>query len=357
MAGMQGTNVTTSVTNLSKTDNGTGLTGKIYVFTPAGSSTKLTLLLILATVGIVAVIGNTLILCFLRTKKKAHYFLKACSFEKNFNFYIHSLAISDILSAVISVPTVCIQMYVDLFQQGWGCTIVRYFNFVFPTITMNNMLVISIEKYFSTRDNPRPFRHSTVKKMVFFAWLVGSLSVLITIPTFEGIRYDLDNTHYTVICKYDNQYLPFRIMILSYITLEYIIPSILIVRISVSLIITVWTRTRRAVNVQRDNAISLACRAARIRGLSIVITLMFAFVIPYIFFFTYVIYNIVTKAYINFQTDYIIRYTSVVIALSNSAINVIIYLVQMKDFRSFVKKIIARVFGKNVNQVGVGPAP
>ena len=358
MTEIQGTNVTASISNLSKTDNGTGLTGKIYLFTPAGSSTKLTLLLILATVGIVAFTGNILILCFLKTKKKANYFLKACCLEKNFNFYIRSLAISDILSAAISLPTVCIQMYFDLFQEGWGCRIVRYFNFVFPTITVNNLLVISIEKYFSTRNNPRLFRHSTVRKMVFFAWLAGFLSVLITVPTLKGIRYDLNDTHYTVICKYDNQYLPFRIIILSYITLEYILPSILIIRITASLIITVWTRTSRAVDVQRDNPFTLARKAARNRSTCVIITLMSAFVIPYIFYFTYVIHSMVTKAHINFETYYIIRTTSAVIALSNSAINVIIYLVKMKDFRSFLKRqFISRVFGENVDPEGMGPVP
>ena len=358
MAGMQGTNVTASIPNLTTTENGPLLTGKIYVFTPAGSSTKLTLLLILITVGIVAFIGNTLILCFLRKKKEAHYFLKACSFQKNFNFYIQSLAISDILSAAISLPVVCIQVYFDLFQQGWGCRIVRYFNFVFPAITMNNLLVISIEKYFSTRKTPRPFLHSTVRKMIIIAWLAGFFFVLVPVSTCKGIRYDLNDTHYTVICKNDNQYLPFKIMALSFITLQYILPSILIIRISVSLIITVWTRTRRALDVQRDNAISLARRAARIRSTCIIVTLMFAFFIPYIFYFTYVFYNVVTKAHMDFKTEFTIRSVSAVIALSNSAINVIIYLVQMKDFRSFLKKqIMSRVFGENANPVAVGPPP
>ena len=358
MAGMQGTNVTASISNFSKTDNGTGLTGKIYVFTPAGSPTKFTLLLILAAVGIVAFTGNTLILCFLKTKKKANNFLKMCCFEKNFNFYIQSLAISDILSAAISLPAICINISFDLFQQGWGCRIVRYLNFVFPTITMNNLVVISIERYCSTRQVPRTFQTSSVRKIVFIAWIVGFFFSFIPAATFKGIRYDLNDTHYTVVCKHDNQYLPFRLMILSYTILIYILPSIVIIRICVSLFITVWRRTRQAIDVQRDNAFTLARKAARIRGMCIIITLMFAFVIPYIFYFTYAIYNIVTKARINFQTDYIIRYTSVVIALSNSAINVIIYLVQMKDFRSFLKKqFITRVFGENVNQVGVGPAP
>ena len=354
MAEMEGT--TTGISIFTTADNGTGLTGKIYVFTPAGSSTKLTLLLILAIVGIVAFIGNTLMLCFLKTKKKANNFLKMCCFEKNFNFYIQSLAISDVLSAAISLPAVCINISFDLFQQGWGCRIVRYLNMVFPTITMDSLLLISIERYCSTRQVPRTFQNSTVRKTVFTAWFVGFFFALIPAATFKGIRYDLNDTHYTVVCKYDNQYLSFRIMFLSYTILQYILPSILIIRISVSLFITVWKRTRGAVDVQQDNVFTLARKAARIHSMCIIITLMFAFVIPYILYVTYVIYNMVTKPRINFQTDYIIRYTSALIALSNSAVNVIIYMVQMKDFRSFLKKqFITRVFGENVNPVGVRP--
>ena len=359
MAEIQGTNLSSSpsYTNFSKPNNGIRLAGKIYLFAPASSSTKLNLLLILAIVGIVALLGNTLILCFQKTRKRANYFLRACCFEKNFNFYIQSLAISDILSVAISLPAVCIQMYVDLFQQGWGCKIVRYLNFVFPTITINNLLVISIEKYFSTRKTPRAFSHTTVKILVFIAWSAGFLSVLITTPTFKGMRYDLNDTHYTVICEYDNQYLPFRIVITTYATLEYIFPSCLIIPISISLVKTVRTRTRQAVDVQQGNAITSARKAAQIRSTCIIVTLMFAFFIPYMFYFTLVIYNMVCKERIGVETYYIIRIVSALIALSNSAINVIIYLVQMKNFRSFLKRqLISRFFGENANPAAPGPA-
>ena len=281
-----------------------------------------------------------------------------CCFEKNFNFYIQSLAISDALSAAISLPAICIDMYFDLFQRGWGCRIVRYLNIVFATITMNNLVVIGIERYCSTRQVPRTFQNSTVKRMVFIAWIAGCFFAFLPAATYKGIRYDLNETHYTIVCKYDNQYLPFRITFLSYIIFIYILPSIVIIRICVLLIITVWRRTRQAIDVQRDNAFTLARKAARIRGICIVITLMFAFVIPYYLYVTYVIYNMVAKPYINFETDYIIRHTNAIIALSNCAINVIIYLVQMKDFRSFLKKqFTSRFCGQNANPVAVGPAP
>ena len=55
-------------------------------------------------------------------------------------------------------------------------------------------------------------------------------------------------------------------------------------------------------------------------------------------YFGQVIYNMVTKADISYETDFVIRFGSAVIAFSNSTINVIIYFVQMKDFRAFLKE-------------------
>lgn len=46
----------------------------------------------------------------------------------------------------------------------------------------------------------------------------------------------------------------------------------------------------------------------------------------------------IAKPDITFQTDYIIRYGSGVIAFANSAINFLIYVVQMRDFKVFFRK-------------------
>ena len=356
MADVQGVNLSSSLStnNVSTLSNGTDQGRKIYVFTPAGSSTKLTLLILMVTVGTIGFVGSILILCFLNAKKKTASFLKSLSFEKNFNVYINSLAISDVLCNLISLPSVCIQFYFDVFQDVWGCRIARYLQILFPSVTMNNLLVISIEKYFSTRKVPRPFRHYTVKKLVLFAWLAAVVHVLFPASTFNGIRYDLNETHYTMICKYDKHYLPFRIIFLSYILFQYIIPSFFIIATSVCLIITVLTTTRRTMNVLQDNAIKAMLRAAKRRATIIIVAIMFAFVIPYITYFGQVFFNMATKRDIDFQTDYIIRYGSAVLAYSNSAINVIIYFVQMKDFRAFVKtKFISMFRAENPNSVAL----
>ena len=324
-------------------ENGTELKSKIHAISSLSHSTKIALLVTMVAIGVVGFVGNIFVLRFMNTKKNAPHLFKAFSIERSLNVYIKSLALSDVLCDVLSIPSLCVQMYFDVFQDGLGCYVVRYQNILFPAITMNNLLAISIEKYLSTRKNPRTFHQSTVKKVVFLSWVVGFFLVLIPTATYRGLRFELNDTHYTVNCKYDNQYLPFRIMFLSYSILQYFIPSLIIVAINISLILNVWKRLKRPIDVQRDNGIKLTYRAARIRSIFIIIALTSAFVIPYLFYFVRVAYNNVSKTTeqrSDFEKDYIIRCVSASIGFSNSIINVIIYLVQMKDFRAYVKKSI-----------------
>ena len=176
------------------------------------------LLIFLITVGIIGFLGNILVLWSLKAKKKTKSFLKVCSFEKNFTVYIKSLAISDIMSSLISVPCMCVELNFDLFRAGWRCKMVKYLILLFPCVTMNNLLVISVEKHFSTRKVPRTFRHSTVKKLVLFAWLIGCLNVLLPTATVDGLRFEVKETHYTVVCRLvysTSEMVSFKIRIMS----------------------------------------------------------------------------------------------------------------------------------------------
>ena len=327
-----------AVTNLSTLDNGTEFFGKMYVFKPFKPTTKLVLLLILVVVGIIAFAGNILVLAFLKTKDRATSFLRTYSFEMNFHFYIKSLAISDVLSSVISFPYMSLQLYLDVLQRGWACRIGRFIVLVFPYITINNLLVITFGKYFATREVPRTFSHSTVKRIVLFAWLEAFLFALLPPFTYNGIRYEVNSTHYTVVCMYDEQYLPSRIILVSATILQYIIPSCILIRLNISLIITAWTRASRTMDVQRDNNARSRVTAARFRSVSTVVALTFAFITPYLLYVAYIIFHMVAQPNMDFETDHVIRFGGVILALSNSAINVLIYIVKMKDFRTFLKE-------------------
>ena len=323
--------------NLSILSNNSDTKAAIYIFTPAGFETKLSLVLSMVIVGVVGFVGNSLILYFMSCKKQPNLVEKSL-FMKNFNLYIRSLALSDVLCTAVSLPLTCIQISLDIFQNKWPCRIARYFNIVFPVITIHNLVVISIEKYFSLRRVPRPLSSSTVRKLISMAWFLGWGITLLPSATFKGIRYDINDTHFTVICKYDKEYLPFRFMFLSFTVVEYVLPSIFLAVINASLIRTVWVTVKSRTAIDINNPIREKLRVAKIRGTSLLILITFAFIIPYFFYLGYVTYNMIAKPNIDFQTDFIIRYGSGVIALSNSAVNFAVYVVQMKDFRMFLRK-------------------
>ena len=162
-----------SVNNQSALLNATEVKRRVYVFRPADFTTKLALILVFASVGTVGFVGNILIYCFTSFKRNVVSYMQSTPFVRIFNFYIKSLALSDILTSIISLPLICIQIMVDVFQHDWACRIVRFISILLCSITMNNLMVISLERYLSTRTVPRTLSVSTVRKLVFTAWLVG----------------------------------------------------------------------------------------------------------------------------------------------------------------------------------------
>ena len=272
--------LTTVTWNKSSFNNDTETTGStIYVFTPAPYAARQVLCFLLAFLGETGFVGCCLILYFLWKKPKTNP-LRAHSFAKNLTMYVRSLCLSDLLSCAVSLPLVCLQMSLDVFQSGLVCKIVRYLNFVFPVITINILVVISLEKYLSTRPIPRTFRASTVRKMIIAAWLLGILVMLFPAAPYDGIRVDLNDTHYTVMCRNDELFYPFKITLILF-PIQFVFPTVFIIYVNVSLIRTVWIKRKRQISSNMNNAFKTHLRATRIKGTSLLVALTFAFIFPY----------------------------------------------------------------------------
>ncbi|XP_078371313.1 somatostatin receptor type 2-like [Oculina patagonica] len=336
----------------SRLDGRTAELSPMYVFTPVDVIGKRLLCIILATIGSLGFLGNCLLLYFLWKKPKRNPIQRSL-FMRNFNLYVRSMSLSDILSCVVSLPLLCIQISFDVFQSGWACKVVRYFNFIFPAITINCLVVISLEKYLSTRSPPRTFSAATVRKMIIGAWVFGIFFVLLPTAPYDGIRVDLNKTHYTVICRYDQDFYPFR-MVFILIPVQYILPSVFITCINICLMKTVWDRGSRQVGNVVNNAFKAKMIATRIKGISLLITITFAFILTYLFYLGNVAYTLIAQPNRDFSTDFIMRYATGGIGYLNCVINVIIYFVQMNDFREFLKKLLCRCGNAN-NQVTGSP--
>ena len=327
-------------------NNNTGTIDPIYVFTPAGETVKRVLGLILSIVGGIGFLGNCFIFYYLLQKPSRNP-IQSSSFVRNLNLFLKSLSLSDLLSCAVSVPLVCVQMFFDVFQAGWPCKIARFLHFIFPVITMNNIVVISLEKYLSTRSVLREFNYSKIRKIIVCAWVLGLVVPLFLAAAHDGTKLYLNNTHYTVVCINQHGFYPFEIVLIL-VPLQYILPSVLVTYINICLMKTVWSRGRRQIaNGTINNTFQAHLRAKKIRGTTLLIALTFAFIIPYFFYTAYAVYTKIAKPQRDFSTDYIIRTSGAIGGYLSSTVNFIIYFAQMKEFREFLRKLLCRRYSED----------
>ena len=330
------------INNQSSVTNSTAaaaMTASVFVVTPVGFDTKLIIFVLFLIVGVSGLVGNILILYFL-SKKKSVPFLQSSSFLRNFDLYMKSLALSDILSCSISVPLASVEIMYDVFQSGWPCRTVRYISVTFTFITINNLIAISTERFLSTRDVPKTFSVTSVRKIVYAAWIAGFLVSLAPAATINGIRYDINGTHYAVVCKPDTSSIPYRVTFASVVLIQYVLPSVALIGSNIVLARRVWKIRKRRVDVLQDNAIRARMRSHQIKTTNLLIIVTLAFVIPYCLLLYYSAYVAIVKPPLDVQVDFVLRYSSAVLIFSNSAVNFVIYLIQMKDFRVFLKQVL-----------------
>jgi len=114
---------------------------------------------------------------------------------------------------------------------------------------------------------------------------------------------------------------------------------------------TVWNR-RRQIGNGVSNAFKAHLRAKRIRGITLLVALTFAFLLPYFCFVANRMYTELARPQRDFATDHLIRFSGAGIAYFTSLFNFIVYFAQMKEFRVFLNKLICRK-NNEINQSAV----
>ena len=324
--------------NSTQLSNQTKTLGLTYVFTPAGNITKRVLCVVLLFLGIVGFLGNCCIFYFLGKKPKRGV-IQTNRFVTNLNLYIRSLSLSDLLNSAVSAPLLCIQISFDVFQRGWACKAVRYTNFLFSAATVNTLVVISIEKYLATRTVFRTVSTRSMRRMIIFAWLLGALFMLLPAATYDGTTVVLNDTHYTVICKNNEHFFPFRVTWII-LPIQYILPGMFVTYVNLCLMKTVWDSGRRQVATVTKKDFQAELRLKKIRGTTLLVALTFSFIIPFFFFLGNIAYTQIAKPQRDFTTDYAWRYGTGCVGYLSAIMNFAIYFVQVRSFRLFFIDLI-----------------
>ena len=318
--------------------------GKINLALPISTKAKFGLFISMTVIVVVGLVGNSLVAYYLNVneRKRLGRYKTTSPFGKNLTYYIRSLVISDILCPAVTLPLFYLELFTDVLKGDWLCKVERYCYFVFPGVTINSLVVISVERFCATRDVPRVFGFSTVRRVVVLAWLSGLLITFVPVSNFKLLKYELNGTHFTVTCRYDNRLKTSRALMSTYSVLEFILPCILLVYCNICVMKTAWRRLSQA---KRSTDIGSSCKRKQItrnRGILLLVVITFGFIIPYIVSYTYIMYNSIAKPNISFSTDFIIRMGGGVLVTANSAVNFIIYTMQVKGFRIMLKKVLRK---------------
>lgn len=326
--------------------NATNQSDRIYLPTPIDSNAKHCLFISVTVVAVLGFVGNVLVSYHVSKKEKMLRLrgnINSTAFSRRLNYYIGSLVISDILCPAVTLPLLYLQLFTDVFQKDWHCKLKTYFYFVFPCVTINNLVVIAVERFLASWETPRRFNFSTVQRLIILAWLSALLITIGPVTSFKLVPYGLNATHFTVTCRYDNSVILSRVTMLGFTVLEFILPSILLIFCNIWVMKQAWQKlqfVRRSVAHSRNNHEQVL----RSKGIFMLVAITFAFIIPYLLSFTYIMYNSIAKPAISFRTDYIIRCSGGILVTANSVINVIIYTVQLPDFRDMLKNMACKLF-------------
>ncbi|XP_031560177.1 melanopsin-like [Actinia tenebrosa] len=330
-------------------------TSKTYIVSPLPLMIKITMTIIMALVGSGGLVANSLLLYIVRKQEKIR---KKGRTVKCFTriltpYFIQSLALSDFLCSLVNLPVFIAQLYSDIVQNEWGCRCVRYLNLFFAVVTLNNLLVIGIERYmalFYPFLLPSP---KFSKNLVILAWIAGAVIVIVPIVTFKTEPIDLGVHEYTVICRYEKTVPVYRAMFIGFTVVNYVIPSIILTITNIQILIFLKSQKNAS-----NSAEQIVANSWRFNDTKMFVSLIFAFVIPYCLYVIYSGLNIALKINLSFTVDYVVRRVSGIIAYSIALVSPTIIFSSMPSLRNMLRNLLRKVFclKRNARVSEVNPA-
>ena len=308
---------------------------KQYVFTPVGLDVKLTISVLFALAAAVGLTGNLCVLRFTNNEEKKPVRARQSS---NLNFFIRSLALSDVLGSLIGAPFVLAQINSNALMTEMGCKVSRYFQTLFILITIYNLVVISVERYICTcRPTFRPLSLKTVKKAVKGAWVFGVLAALVFSYPVELIRIDLDSTRYTLTCAYNYDDPASKVAQGFRSLFTYVLPSIILVVTCTCIARMLWVKKVDEANTSNESEVNRTWRQRRKKVTTQLTVIIIALIVPYLSFFIIHTLKAMFNPSVDFKRDYASRIVATLLIYLNSPINFVIHLKHLTGFRRDLK--------------------
>ena len=323
--------VPTSTMNGNSSFNATSQDHKQLFFTLVGLDVRLTVSALIAVAGVVGFAGNLCVVRFTNNEEKKP--VRARS--SNLNFFIRSLALSDVLDSLIGAPFTLVSINSNALMTKTVCKVSRYFQTVFIVINIYNLVVIGVERYICTcRPTSRPLSLKTVRKSVRGAWLFGFLAALVFSYPYELIRVDVSSQHYTVRCEYNYEDGTAKVVHVARAISILIIPGIILFVTCACIARMLWLKKNNAANTNSNESnVTEIWRQQRKKATIQLTVIIIAFIGPYLLYFILHTLKLAFSSPMESKGESIFRATATVFVYLNSPINFLIHLKQLTGFR------------------------
>jgi len=311
-------------------------TTRRYVSQPVGFSFKVTLYTFLGLLGLYSSFANGLIFIFKRRQQKRNKRArrrKAFSRSNIFSTYIQSLALSDFLCSAIVIPLAIATNFDNVFNTDYKCKGFKYLNLMITTVTIDNLFVIGVERYMTVFYPLKLPSKRTIKCVIVLSWIVGLLIPILPSLTFALRRHNIAYDRYTLLCWYSTTAFAYNGLALGVLSVTYV------VGFAVPLTMSIRIVRHLRLKFPRD-------QLRRFRGTNTFITLIFVFIIPYLFPLIYSLITPIFKVSIPFELDLKMRCICAVLIYSNSAISPTVMIFSMEELRVFFSKDLFKCCAK-----------
>jgi hypothetical protein len=245
-----------------------------------------------------------------------------------------SLSGSDIMAAFIGGPLLIVNVSVDIFQTEWPCKINRSIFLFLAILSVNNLLLISIEQYLGIFHWTTLPPTSLVKWSIVAIWVEAVLASLMSFLFNDSLRIDLNDHQHTLVCTVNSE-LPYsQESFFAVFAFAYFIPICFAFYAAVSIL-------HHIINLNKSKIKVSYIKQQQFKNARLFIDIILGFLLPYILITVYHIYRVVTESEFSFVSEYVFRYGSTVLSISNCVINPAIYFTRSRDFRKKVKSSLS----------------
>ncbi|XP_048579233.1 probable G-protein coupled receptor 19 [Nematostella vectensis] len=323
-----------------------------YVFIPITFTTKFVLFGVFLSYFIFGTIGNALLYAVIRKLRMRERRRPRRALYRSLTMtFLSSMAICNLLNSLLSAGVVnCLQMMVHLYTSDWSCRVLRYITYYFGTVLIYNVLVLSVERYFSIFYPLKLYSASLARKLLVGIWLGGLIfSLLLTVPV-KLVREALGPHHFTITCRSYPETPLEQVAVFSSFICIYVIPAVVLIYISVAM--TRFFVRQRKVHAGQppQQATDRQANAWRLKDIKMFFAIIVIFVIPYTLLTMYLITMAIGGFSFSVPVSFIIRRVTGVLALYN-CINVpVVCIMNNRDFRRTLKEL-EKEFGEVIDKI------